>query len=357
MSESKKGRYIGAGIVLIILIVFFMNMQGYLGHRIDPGQVAVDRTPPADARTTEVILNSVDEFETAVGTVSSRKETIISSKIPAYIKKLLVRPGSKVQAGDTLVVLDDEDLKAKLGQASSSLTAAQASQTQAANNYQRYQNLLKTGAATQSEFESAEAQYQVTSAKVKEAKKAIEEIKVMLCYTEIKAPYSGVIVEKMIEEGTLAAPGMPILKLEDPEQLRLEVFVPESRRESIFEGKTLMVRIDTLDEDIPSRVDEIVPSADPGSRSYMVRLSLTPEHGIRSGMFGRCYLPIDNRNMILVDENAIYRVGQLEMVKVIKDNRLETRLVRLGNKYQDKVEVLSGLKPGETVMLMNRVED
>ena len=357
MSESKKGRYIGAGIVLIILIVFFLDMQGYLGHRVDPGQITLDKTPPVDAQTTQAVLSTVDEFETAIGTVSSRKETIISSKIPAYIKHIYVRPGNKVQTGDLLALLDDKDLKARLGQVRSNLTAAEASQTQAENNYKRYQNLVKTGAATQAEFESAEAQFQVASAKVKEAGKALEEINVMLGYTEIKAPYSGVVVEKMIDEGTLAAPGVPILKLEDPEQLRLEVFVPESRRSSISEGKTLMVRIDTLNQEIPSRVDEIVPSADPRSRSFMVRLSLSPEQGVRSGMFGRCYLPIDSRKMILIDENAIYRIGQLEMVKVIKDNRLETRLVRLGNRYQEKVEVLSGLQSGETVLLMNRTEE
>jgi RND family efflux transporter MFP subunit len=350
MSESKKGRYIGAGIVLIILIVFFLDMQGMLGHRISPGKTEQTHDVMKNMQTSEVISEEIDEFETAVGTVTSRKETIISSKVPAHVKKVHVRPGTKVVAGDLLIELDDRDLRAKLGQVKSGLTAAQASQKQAESSYDRYRNLLKSGAATRSEFEAAEAQFETATAKVLEAEQTLQELSVMLDYTEIRAPYSGIVVDKMIDKGTLAAPGIPLIRLEDPDQLRLEVFVPESRRNSIDIGKTLMIRIDTVDKDIPGKVDEVVPSSDPRSRSFLVRITMAPDPDIQTGMFGRCYLPVERKRMILVERDAIYRVGQLEMVRVLDNDRPETRLIRTGMIFDDRIEILSGLEPGELVL-------
>ena len=101
--------------------------------------------------TTEVIRETIDDFETVVGTVSSHKHTMISSKIPAHVKRIVVQPGTKVQANDLLVVLDDRDLKAKEGQAQSGLAAAQAAKKQADNALSRYQKLLEKGAARRSE--------------------------------------------------------------------------------------------------------------------------------------------------------------------------------------------------------------
>ncbi len=354
--ESMKGRSIGAAVVLVILVVFFLHMQGYLGYRVSPGETQLSREEISNLPTTVVTKESVEEFETVVGTVNSRKETMISSKIPAHIKEILVQPGQEVKANDLLIVLDDRDLRAKEGQAKSGLAAARAAKAQAESAYKRYQNLIKTGAATQAEFEGVEAQYQMACAKVKEAQKGLEEIRVMLGYTELRAPYSSVVVQKMAETGDLAAPGMPLLRLEDPEHLRLEIFVPESRRDTISIGKILMVQIDTLDKEIPGTVEEIVPSADPRSRSFMARITLEPQPDLRSGMFGRCYLPLAKRDMILVDSKAVYRVGQLEMVRVVTDGHLETRMVRTAQVRNGKTEILSGLEPGEKVVLMDQQE-
>ncbi len=357
MSESKKGRYIGAGIVLIILIALFLEMQGYLSHRVDPGTTDLQKNRVGDLKQVIVEGRSIEEFESAVGTVTSQKETLIASKIPAHVQQILVAPGTRVKADTLLIRLDDRDLKAKLGQAKSGHEAAKAAKTQAESAYKRYQNLIKTGAATQAEFEQIEAQYQMAAANVNEAGNAVQELNVMLGYTEIRAPYSGIVVEKLINEGAFAGPGMPLIRLEDPEKLRLEVFVPESRRKSVSVGKTFMVRIDTLKKEIPGKVDEIVPSSDPRSRSFLVRMSLDAQSDLNSGMFGRCYFPIERKNVVLVNPGAVYNVGQLEMVQVVENDELKTRLVRTGIKREGMLEILSGLKPGEVVVLMEHTED
>ncbi len=349
MSESKKGRYIGAGIVFVILIVFFLDMQGYLGHRVPPGNTTPEKPDITNLVTITIEQTMVDEFETAVGTISSRKETYITAKVPAHVKHIHVKPGDKVKANDLLITLDDRDLKAKLGQAQSGYEAAQAALVQSDNSFKRYQSLIQTGAATQAEFEHAEAQYEMSLAKVKEAENAIKELNVMLGFTELRSPYSGIVVEKMAEEGAIANPGVPLLRIEDPDQLLLDVFIPETQQNSVVIGKTLMVKVDSLEKEIPGKVDEIIPSSDPRSRSFMVRISLEQQPGLRSGTFGRCYLPSDTRQMILLDPAAVYRVGQLEMVRVVIGDRIETRMVRTGIERDGKIEILSGLESGDVV--------
>ena len=338
MTKGNVTRYLGATIVFIILVIVFLDMQGYLGKRIDPGETALPAVDVSDLTTMEATESVVANFETVVGTLSSKKETVITSKVPAHIRSIRVKPGDMVQADDLLVELDRRDIEARLGQAQSGLAAATAARTQAESAFKRYQNLRETGAATQAEFESVEAQYQMAQAKVIEAQKGIEELTVMLGFTEIRAPYSGVIIEKLADVGTLAAPGIPLFKMGDTEAFRLEVDVPESRRSGIAVGKSLMIRIDTLDQEIPGRVDEIVPSSDPRSRSFLMRISLAPNPQLKAGMFGRCYLPLDDRKMLLVDPRAVYRVGQIEMVQIVMNGRVETRLIRTGYTYDGKVE-------------------
>ncbi|MBN1549933.1 efflux RND transporter periplasmic adaptor subunit, partial [bacterium] len=326
-----------------------LHMQGYLGKRIEPGNQKSVGEKLNDIDYITVEEETVEEFDTVVGTVLSRKETYLSAQISALVKEILVYPGKKVVAGNVLIRLDDQRLKTELARTQSAYESASARKDLAEKAYLREKNLLETGSTTQARFETARAEFEMATAQVKESAKNIDHINVQLGYAEIKAPFSGIIVEKLVEEGTLATPGKPLLKLEDPENLRLEVYVPESRSNTIEIGKSLFVRIDTLRKDILGKVDEIVPSSDPKSRSFLVRLTLEHDPEIRSGMFGRCYLPIDERKMILVDEGVIYRVGQLEMVKVLSDKGLEARLVRLGNQQSGKYEVLSGLEPGERV--------
>ena len=295
-TESKRLEYISAGIVLVSLILLFLQMQGYLHHRIEPGALAETSDIVQGLNVFDVKIESIQQYESVVGTVTSRKDTIISAKIPAHVKSIHIRPGDFVKAADLLVVLDDRDIKAKLGQARSGLTSANAARIQAESAFNRYKTLRGTGAATQAEYESAKAQFEMSAAKVNEAGKVIEELEVMLDYTEIRAPYSGRVVDKMVTAGSLATPGVPLLRMEDPELLRLEVFIPESRARNIKTGRQFVVEIETLNKKIPGQVDEIVPRADPRSRSFLVRISLEPDAELRSGMFGRCFLPMERRD-------------------------------------------------------------
>ena len=350
--KKNYSRYIGAGFVLIILVLFFLHMEGYLGKQIHPGRQSEVPAEAEFSETSAVVMESVEEFDTAVGTITSNKETTIASKIAAHVLRILIRPGQEVTRDELLMELDPRDTDARLGQAKSNHSAAQAAFDQARSTYERYSKLISGGAATKAEFENAEAQYQTAAAKLNEILDAIKELEIMKDYTEIRAPYNGVIVDKLIDIGDLATPGTPLIKMQDSGGLRLEVFIPESRKEAISLSKKLSIKIDGIAEDVTGIVSEIIPNADPRTRSFLARINLDPSTRLSPGMFGRCYLPLPQKDKIFVDARAVYRVGQLEMVKVKSGDIIETRLVRVGSLFNGRYEVISGLEPGETVLLM-----
>jgi len=333
------------------LLAVFLWMQGYFYERVEPGITALAAGEAPSGPTVQVQELDQEQVETVVGTITSRKSTVLSAKIPAHIKLINVNAGDPVKSGDLLVVLDDADLQAKLAQARSGLSSAQANLENAEANYERHSKLLQDGAVTKAAFDNAEAGFRMARAGVQEAEKAIEELQVMLGYTRVTAPFSGVIEEKMAEIGQLSAPGMPLLSIQDPELIRLEAYVPETRRGGLAQGDKLLVRVDTLDRSFDGTISEIVPSADPRSRSFLVRVSLPPEPQLRTGMFARLLLPSTSRKILAIPFEAVRFAGQLEMVNVVKEGKVQTRMIRAGKRLDGMIEVLSGLAAGEDVML------
>ncbi|MHC4608550.1 MAG: efflux RND transporter periplasmic adaptor subunit, partial [Planctomycetota bacterium] len=165
-------------------------------------------------------------------------------------------------------------------------------------------------------------------------------------------PIDGVVVTKHMEPGDLAVPGKPVLTLQDPRNLRLEVQVPERCAEKAAIGREVRVRIDALQGELRGIVDEVSPVADPKSRTFLAKVALPEDPGLRPGMFGRLLEDCGRRKVLLIPSSAVEKVGQLETVRVLgKDGRARDRHVRTGKRVGDDVEVLSGLEAGEKVVV------
>ncbi|MDX1653661.1 MAG: HlyD family efflux transporter periplasmic adaptor subunit, partial [Candidatus Competibacteraceae bacterium] len=149
-----------------------------------------------------------------------------------------------------------------------------------------------------------------------------------------------------------AVPGQPLLRLYDPDQLRLEASVRESLASRLQRGATLTARIDALDLELPATVDEIVPTADPGSRSFLVKAALPFRADLYPGMFGRLLIPLGTVARLYVPQEAVARFGQLEFVQVPTPQGTARRYIRTaGPGAEGRLEVLSGLSEGERVIL------
>ena len=185
--------------------------------------------------------------------------------------------------------------------------------------------------------------------KIRQAESAVAQAATMKGYTEITAPFRGVVVERKAEPGMLAAPGMPIAVIEQAGGYRLEAAVEENRLGRVRPGMAVEVILDALSAPQQGRVEEIVPALDPGSRTFTVKIGVAGPL-LRSGMFGRARFTLGERKALLAPASAVVRKGQVEQVYVVENGVAKARLVTTGARMGDKLEVLTGLRAGESVV-------
>ncbi len=339
---------------MAVLIALILWIAGVFTSKIPPGHEAAPARRLAESDRTDQVHEVIKPyFEEALGSVKAAARTEISSRILAPILEITVAAGQTVESGDVLVRLDPRAIQARLFQAQAGVTEAEAALEKAKSYFARYERLLEENAVSRSEFERVQTERNVAQAQLRQAKEALSEAEVLLSYTVIKAPKVGLVVDRLAEPGDTARPGIPLLVLYDPASLRLEVPVPESLAVRLKKGDEFTVRFDALDREVTAVVDEIVPQAEVGSRSLLVKAALPLTEGLFEGMFGRIQIPSGRRRHLCLAVDAVHRVGQLEYVEVVKKDRtLERRMIKTGRLgMPGKVEVLSGVEAGETVRL------
>ncbi len=275
------------------------------------------------------------------GTVRSQYEAVISAKVQGQIEALHVVPGSVVSKGEVLAEIRANEITARYER-------AKAQRRQAEIEYERVQRLLQSNAVSEREFDSTDSAYKAASA-------ALNEAETYLGYTQVTAPFDGIISEKLIEVGDLASPGVPLLSMYDPNHFRLEAKVPESLTNRMRLGNSYPVRIETLGIVLDGEIVEISPLADPSSRTVLVKVSLPAQSGVQSGQFGRLRIPVRGQEMLIVPAGSVISRGQLEYVYVVEQEtpdapRAWLRLIKTGRRVNGGVEVLSGLSGGERVI-------
>lgn len=354
---------LGAIVGLALLLLVIAWMLGMLHEKIQPGQddtISAKRqltSEEIDKYTDLVHEVSKEEIVEAVGTLRAENRTEISARVLAPIKKINARAGRMVRAGEVLVTLDDRALITQRSQVQAALVAAEAALRQAENDYRRNLQLLERKVISQSQMDQSTAHVEVARANLNAAREAVAEAEVMLSYAKITAPKSGVIVDRLAEPGDMARPGVPLLVLYDPTSLRLEVPVMEKQAIGIKVGDKLIIHIDALGRDFEGTVDEIVPEAQAATRSFLVKVALPKTPELYEGMSGRLMILAGLRNHLCLPTAAIERIGQLEFVDVVdEDGRLKRQYIQTGRRgMPGKIEVLSGLKAGERVLLRKNV--
>lgn len=293
--------------------------------------------PPAAVVVAQVEKQPLWDEEEVVGNVEAAQRSVLSAKVTGVIDAVNVAPGAKVARGQVLATIDAREIKARLD-------SAAAAQDQARKDFARIEKLLQSGSSTRQEFEGA-------TTRLRTADAALVEAKTMLQYTEITAPFDGVLTRKLVEVGDLATPGKPLLELENSSLLRFECEIPEALVDKVQMGGELAVMVDAAGAELYGRVSEIAPSASAGSRTFLVKLDLPAAEKLRAGQFGRVRVPVRERPAVLVAEGAVVRRGQIESVFVIEEGKARLRLIKSGRKMDGKVEVLSGLSGGEVVVV------
>jgi membrane fusion protein (multidrug efflux system) len=352
----EKIRFYASVVVSVVLVVgLFFWLKGDLfgKEKIEPGTAEYSAPrAPADAAVAAAEERDVPVTMEALGSLHAGYSTNIAPQIMAAILKIHVGAGEDVKRGQLLVELDSRDIQARLNQVKKEAQAAEAALAQATVDFNRRADLFKQGVESRQIYEQYETALKVARAKFDQATEAVKQADVMTSYAKIYAPYDGRITDKIQDQGDMAQPGKPILKMYNPQRLRLEANVPESLKPYIKTGDTLKVHVDALNCETDGLVEEIVPSAEAPSRTFIAKVSVPCQLGLYEGMFGRVIIPVGTRKAILVPRSAVYNVGQVEMVKALgAGSAVEKRAVTTGKSYGDEIEILSGIKPGERVLV------
>jgi RND family efflux transporter MFP subunit len=335
---------------------------------------------PADAAEPFVVRvgrASMTDVATAIdagGVVQARTTATITSRILAPVRDVLVLPGDRVRKGQTLIVLDGDDLTAAARAARSAILAAEqgskaaAGELQAAEaslvlaraSHDRIAELQSKRAATAQELDDAiatlrgaEGRIAAESARVSQAASAVEGARAASdransteSFAALVAPFDGIVTEKMIEPGNMASPGLPLLRLEDTREFRLEVHVDESRLGHVRTGDCVPVRLGAGTSERTGTIVEVSRAVDADARAFLVKIALPDTRGVRSGEFGRARFSESPRRALTIPSSAIVRRGQLTSVFVVDEGRARVRLVSLS-----EAEVLAGLEESEMVIL------
>ena len=346
-------KLLGIVVALILLAGIMAYLAGFFKEKIPAGAGGV---VPASSSAQAVVVQTEARplIEQAAGTLRAKVETVISPIITATISSVAVWAGDEVNAGDVLVTLDARELQARVDQARQAVVAARARQAQSEKDLERVRRIMKAdpGAVSKAERDRVQTGLRTARAELVRIQRQKDEAQTALSYSKLTAPIAGRIVERMADPGDTARPGQPLLRMYDPNTLRLEASVRESVASKLSKGQALTAEIDALGKKYPVLVDEIVPSADPGSRSFLVKVSLADSAGLYPGMFGRLMIPTGQAEKVIIPAEAVTRVGQLDFVMVKTDQGPVRRYVRLGERSPDnRVEVISGLTPGDQIFI------
>ena len=333
------------------LTVLLLALAGVFTPKVPPHPPAPAEAGATDLRLAEVRSIRRRRYETAVGTIRAVHEAAVASMLLARVTEVRVKAGQAVLAGDLLVRLDDSDLQARLRQAEAAVIAAKEEKQKAERDYKRAQELLPSGGISREDLDHREAARKTTAAALERAEHLVAEAKVILGYAMIRSPITGVVVDKRVEAGDTVSPGRVLVTLYNPKRMQMVVTVPESLASRLAVGQKVAGRLEALSHECQATVSEIVPEAQAASRSFTVKVTGPCPPGVYTGMFGRIYIPLDDEEVVVVPAAAVVHVGQLDMVRVWQDGRLERRSIQLGRRFDEDYEVLSGLKPGEKVVL------
>jgi RND family efflux transporter MFP subunit len=360
----------------MILFLFFTGFICGCEEKIQPGSTLPQAGPPvkAEIAPAEPVVQPL--MYEAVGTVQARTAGTVSSKLMATVVEVKVKEGDRVKKGDVLVVLDPRQVGAQLEEAEAGLgearkaeaaalaarDAAIAGAEQAASEYRRVKNLYKEEAATRQDLEVAEARNKEAAAavsraeaaldasryRIKQAQASVMGVRVSRNDATVVAPYDGKIKEKMVEPGDLASPKTPFVVLEREGGFRVELTLPEAHIQRVRIGQKVLVTVPSLSESpLQGTVETIVPGADQKSRTFLIKVGLSEETYLRSGMFARVAVPVGEERVLLVPASSVVREGQLTGIYIVDEKGLARfRLIRTGRAYGDRIEVVAGLREG-----------
>src|SRR4051812_41879783 len=326
------------------------------------GQAAVSTAAPQAAATAvdvdTVRTGRIVELRDAVGTVRAYESITVTVKGSGIVEEISFQEGQKVKLGDVLLRLDSDERRADIEQAMAETRRAAAQRDELKVRLDRAMALSRTGAGTGAQVEDLTAQVKTRESAMASADARRKAAEARLEDLIVRAPFNGRLGTRSVSLGAYVTPGMRITTLDDLSRVRLDFAVPENILAQLDIGQTVRAVSAAFGQRVfEGKVAVIDPRVDPVTRSVRLTAEFpNPDEALKPGMFLSVALEVSVKNdAVIVSEEAIVGEGLRHLIYVVKDNMVERRVVRIGQRQQGRVEVVDGLKPGE-IVIVRRVQ-
>lgn len=320
----------------------------------DKAELAYAELSPLSVQVIQAEATTSPKTIEVYGIVQPARQAFVSSRVMGPIVTVKTWAGATVSKGQILIEIQPETSKGQVAQAEGALAQASAALAMAERNLKRYQNLHTEKAASEVELDIAQMQHDQAKGAVDQAQGAVHTAKTVAGEAGVTAPFAARVVERLVEVGDMAAPGRPLIRLESLEGRRLWLNVREADIGRLELDQRVPVTLDSRTDNgtIDGTVVEIMPSADPATHTFTVKVDLGSVD-LPSGISGRAAIPGDAVERIIIPATAVHRRGGLELVIVrADDNSSRTRAVTTGAAVAEgRVEILSGIKAGDIVVV------
>lgn len=309
--------------------------------------------PTVQAQTSVIQPVEAQATTTTPGTVVALESVKVASRLMGYIKDIAVVEGQRVTAGQRLFTIDPLDIEGAVAQARLGLQQAEDALRDARADFERFDALYKDEVVSRQQFEKMKLNHDIAVSRAAQAKAGLSTAQGQMRYATVTSPINGVVTQKLAMEGDIAAPGHPVLLVENPARLQVQTSVPEALFRTLKPGQAVQVEVDGLDTTVAAKVARLSPAADPMSHTYAVKLDVAAA-GLQSGAFARVLFPTGSRLVLAVPRAAVLDRAGISGVFVVDEQGIaQYRMVRTGAEADGQVEILSGLNPGERVVTGN----
>ncbi len=315
---------------------------------------ATGKTAAAPVRTEGTALVVKDTTLTstfdAAGVAEPMQQATVSTKLMGTVTAVLVKEGDAVRAGQTLVQIDARDLAAKANQVAASIADAEAMQQEAATHAARFAALYADSAASKAQYDAAQTGLARANAGLRAARAGAAELEAVSSYASVRAPFNGLVTMRFADPGTFAAPGAPLLTVQDVSSLRLSASAPADAVRGLTRGQQIAARLDG--QPVTATIEGIVPAG--AGNLFIVNAIIANRAGTyRAGSAVTLELPLGTKTAIVVPLAALVRDGDLVGVIVRANGVDDRRWIRLGTTTATNAEVTGGLTAGETIVVPN----
>jgi len=307
-----------------------------------------------------VKMKNQPEILSFSGKIEAETHSNLSTRIMGQIAKIYVEPGQKVNKGQLLVQIQDKDIQAKKLQVKANMLKAEAAYKNAKKDFDRFTVLFEQKSASQKEMDDVSTNYNMAKAELEAVKQMEAEVNEMLRYAGIKAPYSGIVTRKYMNDGDLASPGMPLVAIEKPGEYKVIARIPETEISKVEKNDAVKVKISALNNiEIDGVITEVNPSALYTGNQFEAKIVLHPtkeqKTKLFSGMYANVMLKKGGIPSIMIPKEVLVRKGQLTgLYTVSHSGTAMLRWIRTGKSTDSRIEVLSGLSDGEQYIISHK---